>query len=384
MSLSPETVRAIVEPVEPGYVVTDMVTRTGGEVSTVYEIRGAGAARPLIVKIYAPEWRPKLLKEVYVYRLLARHGIRHIPRILHAAPHGVPALPLAYIVMTRLDGQPLSEVVDDLSGADLAGIYQRMGQLLAAVHRITKDQWGYVTTRVVDAKPGNTAYMTDQFARRLRVFGQLGGDPALARAIDRHVARCADLFATCPGQCCATTTSTTATCWCTGPAPRYPTTRSASRANGGSPVSSTSRARSLRTRCSTSPRPTTTPSGTTRPSGRRSSADMARCHAIGPTGSPSTTSITPWNCGTGRPRRASRRTGRAPEPTWRRSSARPELSRYERPTASRLRSASMTLAMWSRMAFSAALGERDRIASTMRSCCGSDAAGRPGSSESVY
>jgi hygromycin-B 7''-O-kinase len=179
-------------------VVTDVVTRTGGEVSTVYEIRGAGAARPLIVKIYAPDWRPKLLKEVYVYRLLARHGIRHIPRILHAAPHGVPALPLAYIVMSRLDGQPLSEVVDALSGADLAGVYQRMGRLLAAVHRITMDQWGYVTTRVVDAKPGNTAYMTDQFARRLRVFGQLGGDPALARAIDRQVARRADLFASCP------------------------------------------------------------------------------------------------------------------------------------------------------------------------------------------
>jgi aminoglycoside phosphotransferase (APT) family kinase protein len=49
----------------------------------------------------------------------------------------------------------------------------------------------------VDVKPTNTAYMTDQFARKLRVFHELGGDPALARAIERHVGRHADLFAAC-------------------------------------------------------------------------------------------------------------------------------------------------------------------------------------------
>ncbi len=198
--LRPETARAIVDPVHPGYPVTDVVARTGGEVSTVYEIRGGGSARPLIVKIYAPEWRSKLVKEVYVYRLLARHGIRDIPRVLHAAPFGIPELPLAYTVMTRLDGQPLSQARADPAGlarADLAGVYRRMGQLLAAVHRIAQDDWGYVTTRVVDVKPDNTAYMTDQFARRLRDFGELGGDPALARAIDRHVARQTGLFAAC-------------------------------------------------------------------------------------------------------------------------------------------------------------------------------------------
>jgi aminoglycoside phosphotransferase (APT) family kinase protein len=190
-----ETAQAVVEVVQPGYSVTDVVPRTGGEVSTVYEVRGAGSARPLIVKIYASEWRPKLVKEVYVYRLLARHGVRYIPRVLHAAPFGVPALPFAYAVMTRLDGQPLSEVCDDLTGTDLAGVYRQMGQLLAAVHRVPQDHWGYVTTRVVDVRQTNTAYMTDQFARKLSVFGELGGDPALARAIGRHVAGHTGVFA---------------------------------------------------------------------------------------------------------------------------------------------------------------------------------------------
>jgi aminoglycoside phosphotransferase (APT) family kinase protein len=195
VNLLPQTAQAIVDTVQPGGSVTDVVPRTGGEVSAVYEVRSAGSARPLIVKVYAPRWRPKLVKEVYVYRLLARHGIRHIPRVLYAAPFGVPALPLAFTVMTRLDGQPLSEVCDNLTGTDLARVYRQMGRLLAAVHRITQEHWGYVTTRVVDVRPTNIAYMTDQFARRLRHFGELGGDPAVAAAVDRHVARHADLFA---------------------------------------------------------------------------------------------------------------------------------------------------------------------------------------------
>ena len=195
--LAPGTARAVIGPIQPDYPVTEVLRRTGGEVSTVYEIRGAGAVRPLIVKIYAPQWRPKLLKEVYIYRLLSRGGIRHIPRVLHASPFGTPALPLAHSVMTLLPGRPLAEIRDDLAGTDLAAVYRQMGELLAAVHRITQSKWGYVTTRVVDIRPTNTAYMTDQFARRLRAFDELDGDPALAAAIDRHVARHADLFAAC-------------------------------------------------------------------------------------------------------------------------------------------------------------------------------------------
>jgi aminoglycoside phosphotransferase (APT) family kinase protein len=148
--------------------------------------------------VYPARWRPKLSKEVYVYRLLARHGIRLIPRILHAAPAGIAALPSAYTIMTRLPGVPLSQVRGELAGPDLARVYHEMGHLLAAVHRIAQDHWGYLTTRVVDTKPTNTAYMTDQFARRLRTFAVLGGDPVLAAAVQRYVARQATLFAACP------------------------------------------------------------------------------------------------------------------------------------------------------------------------------------------
>ncbi len=234
-SLEPETAQAIVDPMGLGFRVTEVVARTGGEVSAVYELRGEGTGArsevpnspdpggeggpefappevpnsphregeggsefpPLIVKVYAPRWRPKLIKEIYVYRLLSRHGIRSIPRVLQAEPFGIPVLPLAYAVMTRLPGRPLAQVRDGLASDDRDAVYHRMGQLLAEVHRITQDHWGYVTTRVVDARPDNTAYMTDQFARRLATFAELGGDPDLARAVEARVTRQAHLLAAC-------------------------------------------------------------------------------------------------------------------------------------------------------------------------------------------
>jgi TetR/AcrR family transcriptional regulator, regulator of mycofactocin system len=202
-TLTPEAAQAVIGPVVPQFRVTEVVARGGGEVNAVYEVRGTGDDRPLIVKVYperwgsALRWRSKLAKEVYVYGLLARNGIDDIPRILRHEPDGVPELPSAFAVLTRLDGEPLAAVRDRLTGGDVEGVYRQMGRMLAAVHRITADRWGYVTTGLVDAKPSNTAYVLDQFTRKLRRFQQLGGDPALARAIDRHVARHEDLLAAC-------------------------------------------------------------------------------------------------------------------------------------------------------------------------------------------
>jgi hygromycin-B 7''-O-kinase len=196
--------QAVLGAIVPEFRVTSVVARGGGEVNAVYEVRGAGGTRPLIIKIY-PErwqsksdlWRSKLAKEVYVYRLLARHGIRQIPRVLRHEAAGIPVLPSAFAVMTRLEGRPLSAVGDRLTEDHIDSVYRQMGQLLAAVHRITADRWGYVATGIVDSKPSNTAYMLDQFATKLGRFDDLGGGSALAEAINRHVTRHADLFAGC-------------------------------------------------------------------------------------------------------------------------------------------------------------------------------------------
>jgi aminoglycoside phosphotransferase (APT) family kinase protein len=204
MTLLNGAAAAVLAGIVPEFRVTEVVPRNGGEVNAVYEVRGEGGVRPLIIKIYperwhstADRWRSKLAKEVYVYRLLARQGIRQIPRVLRYEAAGVPALPSAFAVLTLLDGRPLSSAGDRLTGPEVDRVYREMGELLAAVHRITADRWGYVATSIVDSKPSNTAYMLDQFATKLIRFADLGGEPAMAGAIGRHVAARADVFAGC-------------------------------------------------------------------------------------------------------------------------------------------------------------------------------------------
>jgi len=203
-TLTCSAAQAVIGSIVPEFRVTGVVARGGGEVNAVYEVRGTGGVRPLIIKIYperwgskSDRWRSKLAKEVYVYGLLARHGIGQIPQVLRHETAGVPALRSAFAVMTLLDGRPLSVEGDRLTESHVDRVYHEMGQLLAAVHRITADRWGYVATGIVDSKPSNPAYMLDQFATKLDRFGDLGGGSALAEAINRHVTRNADLFAEC-------------------------------------------------------------------------------------------------------------------------------------------------------------------------------------------
>jgi aminoglycoside phosphotransferase (APT) family kinase protein len=197
--LSRSAAQAVLARVEPGFRVTGVVRLGGGDVNTVYEVRGS---RTVVIKVYperwaeaADRWRSKLAKEVYLYGLLERHGVRRVPRVLHHEMAGVPELPSAFAVQTRLDGQPLATAA--LRAADVEPVYREMGGLLAEIHRITAARWGYVATAVVDPKPSNTAYMRDQFARRLARFRELGGAQALAAAVERHVERHAALFAEC-------------------------------------------------------------------------------------------------------------------------------------------------------------------------------------------
>ena len=54
-----------------------------------------------------------------------------------------------------------------------------------------------LTTTILDPKPANTVYMTEQFGKKLREFSALGGDAALRAAIERYVGERAGLFAAC-------------------------------------------------------------------------------------------------------------------------------------------------------------------------------------------
>ncbi|WP_433013402.1 phosphotransferase family protein [Kribbella sp. CA-294648] len=177
-------IAAMVEKACPGSEIVEIVPRSGGQLSTVFEVRRYAAA-PVIVKIYEPEWAWKQAKEVHVYGLLANQLGDAVPQVIHAE-HGEPA----YTVLTKLDGVPLSEA----EPPDWRAVYVQLGQLLARVHRITQPAYGYLTDQLLEPLPTNHAYMCRQFAKKLQEFSELGGDHQLGEDIARYVDAHADLF----------------------------------------------------------------------------------------------------------------------------------------------------------------------------------------------
>ncbi|WP_234468644.1 phosphotransferase family protein [Streptomyces sp. MBT62] len=186
----------LLRPVLPAASVGEIVLRTGGELSTIFEIRFVGAAEPVVIKIYDDQWRWKQEKEIYVYQLLQQHAVGPVPAVLHPGDAD-NALGRCYTVMTMLRGQPLSAVSHALDRTSLREIYRQLGGCMAAVHQIPQGAYGYLTTRVLDPEPTNTAYMTRQFHRKLREYAEHGGDLALVTAIEAKVARQAVLLGAC-------------------------------------------------------------------------------------------------------------------------------------------------------------------------------------------
>jgi hygromycin-B 7''-O-kinase len=196
-TLTVQLAESLLAKAVPSVSVAEVVERTGGHISTIYEVVCAEPAQRLIIKVYGDEWRWKQEKELYVYRLLAEHGIHRVPSIVHSESAGGPD-DRAFTVMTRLDGRPLSEVSASLGVASIQEIYRQMGGLLASMHRIRQEAYGYVVAGIVDPEPTNGAYMARQFAKKLDEFAELDGDPELHRSLQTRVAEQAEIFQRCP------------------------------------------------------------------------------------------------------------------------------------------------------------------------------------------
>lgn len=93
--------------------------------------------------------------------------------------------------------RPLSAISTQLDDADVHGIYRQLGTILSAVHGISQDSYGYLTTRILDLQPTNTAYMTRQFAKKLSEFIEHSGDLALHCTIQAYITERAALFTHC-------------------------------------------------------------------------------------------------------------------------------------------------------------------------------------------
>lgn len=180
----------------PAAEVIEVLPRTGGQLSTVYEIRCADPAHSAIFKVYAPEWAWKQAKEVSVYEMLAALGSLPVPSLLHHTPGGGPdGRPVT--ILSLLEGRPMSEVSKDLDSGAIPELYRKMGAALAAVHRIGQESYGYLTDRILDPVADNGTYMRRQFVKKLEEFSALGGDVRLRDAVARRVERDGALFDNC-------------------------------------------------------------------------------------------------------------------------------------------------------------------------------------------
>jgi len=174
-------------------VVEGLELRRGGNISTVYALRCAEPDQPVILKIYPDAFHWKMEKELYVYGLLDRVEGVPTPSIL-GSDNSKELLPLNYVLMTALEGRPLSHVATSLSALNLRDIYFQMGTLLAKVHGLPFDAFGYITTGVMAPHPTNEAYMRFQFQKKLAEFEARGGDAAIRRAAAEYVETHRDLL----------------------------------------------------------------------------------------------------------------------------------------------------------------------------------------------
>ncbi|MFC4587005.1 phosphotransferase family protein [Sphaerisporangium corydalis] len=180
----------------PGVAVAEVVPRTGGENSGVFEIRCDRPPTRLIIKVYPEGLDWKMAKEAHVYGLLAEAGLP-VPEVL-GTDGSRTVIDGAYTVMTALEGTPLSEAGAAMTGEETHRIYRRLGELLGAVHRLRQDAFGYVVTGVLSPVATNAEYMRERFTQKFREFADLGGDPALLRSAESFVAARDAAFAGCP------------------------------------------------------------------------------------------------------------------------------------------------------------------------------------------
>jgi aminoglycoside phosphotransferase (APT) family kinase protein len=198
MSTTAETAWAekLLREVHPTAEVTELVPRTGGQMSAVYEVRCADPAQTVVLKVYAYEWAWKPAKEQHVYQLLAERTSLRFPSLLYYAPDAAPD-GRAVTILSLLDGRPLSEACAAMDGASITAMYREMGAALSQIHQIGQEAYGYLTTKILDPLPDNGSYMRRQFAKKLKEFDDLGGERALSRTVARRIERDGALFDNC-------------------------------------------------------------------------------------------------------------------------------------------------------------------------------------------
>nr|WP_244440694.1 aminoglycoside 3'-phosphotransferase/choline kinase family protein [Bradyrhizobium oligotrophicum] len=123
----------------------------------------------LILKIFPPFYRGKFQSERATLRVLARRlADIATPELLHEGEHGG----WSYLIMTRLDGIPASDVWPQLPEPDKERLLRQVGQVIASVQRVPLGE-------LLTLGPRWSDFLREQLAGCYARHQRLGLPPAL-------------------------------------------------------------------------------------------------------------------------------------------------------------------------------------------------------------
>ena len=182
----------------PGAQVVGVERMNGGGISGAYEVLCADPLQNAVVKVYEKDAGWRLSKEISIYRLLRENAVTKMPKLLGGAgAKGVLGLP--YLVMSKLPGTPMDAISETLSEPELADVYRQMGALLAQLHAIGEEAYGFRTTEIIDPQQTNEAQMMATLHRASLRYLDATGDRDLYEAAHKYVGERTELFALCRG-----------------------------------------------------------------------------------------------------------------------------------------------------------------------------------------
>lgn len=127
--------------------ITEIVPLTAGEFNSAYTVTADGVdyvlkVAPQIGNAHTLTYETDLMRqEVDFYRLIAEKTAVRVPKIYYS-DFSMEQIPAAFFIMEKLPGKPLSEI--KLSKAEHDAAYEKVGEMIAELHTISGEQFGYV------------------------------------------------------------------------------------------------------------------------------------------------------------------------------------------------------------------------------------------------
>jgi len=141
-TLTPGQISKLVHQVFPDADIVSSHLFSGEHSNRNYELRLTNLMTDTVLKVYSQaSSQQSAQKETRLLQMLPSETGVPVPRVLHF-DDTCDLIPYPWALITRLPGQPLSEVIDTLDDWELEAIGYEMGRYLGHIHQIPLDEFG--------------------------------------------------------------------------------------------------------------------------------------------------------------------------------------------------------------------------------------------------